>query len=133
MGNDIGKIRRGLKPGFINSKRQQGFVQSRSHWQRILAEKKQSARKEVAKEVVEAPTEVGTWDSDAEDDEHGDEPDVGDEGDVDGTLEGTDEEWGGPGRQQCEEKKFDPFFATRRFAGDMRSRIQNAMKPGGWL
>ena len=29
-----------------------------------------SVRKEVAKEVVGAPTEVGTWNSDAEDDEH---------------------------------------------------------------
>ena len=45
----------------------------------------------------------------------------------------TDEEWGGPGREECEEKKFDPFFATRKFSDQMRSRFQNAMKPGGWL
>jgi hypothetical protein len=45
----------------------------------IVAEKKKSARKEVAKEVKDAPTEVGTWDSDAEDDEHEDEPFVDDD------------------------------------------------------
>jgi hypothetical protein len=45
----------------------------------IVAEKKKSARKEVAKEVEDAPTEVGTWDSDAEDDEHEDEPLVDDD------------------------------------------------------
>ena len=45
----------------------------------------------------------------------------------------TDEEWGGPGREEYEEKKFDPFFATRKFSDQMRSRFQNAMKPGGWL
>ena len=40
----------------------------------IVAEKKKSLRKEVAKEVEDAPTGVGTRDSDAEDDEHEDEP-----------------------------------------------------------
>ena len=38
-----------------------------------MKEKTQRARKEVAKEVADdAPTEVGTWDSDAEDDERAD-------------------------------------------------------------
>jgi hypothetical protein len=43
------------------------------------------------------------------------------------------EEWGGPGREECEGKKFDPFFATRKFSDQMRTRFQNAMEPGGWL
>ena len=53
----------------------------------IVKEKTQRVRKKVAKEVLDAPTEVGTWDGDAEDDEHADGPDVGDEGDEDDALE----------------------------------------------
>jgi hypothetical protein len=45
----------------------------------------------------------------------------------------TDEEWGGPGREEHEEEKFNPFFATRKFSDQTRERFQNAIKPCGWL
>ena len=44
-----------------------------------------------------------------------------------------DEEWGGPGREHYEDKKFDSFWETQRFCDMMKERFQNAMKPGGWL
>jgi hypothetical protein len=49
------------------------------------------------------------------------------------TCKHTDEEWGGPGREEHEEEKFDPFIATRKFSDQMRpgssqTRCEHAFK-----
>ena len=44
-----------------------------------------------------------------------------------------DPEWGGPARDNHEDKKFDPFFETRKFLDTIKKRFQECMKPGGWL
>ena len=48
------------------------------------------------------------------------------------TYTRDDRGWGGPARELYEEKRFDPFWETRRFIDVMRKQFQDAIKPGGW-